>query len=426
MRVYHAARWRFQRERLSGKAFERCGGRSRIDNLLALEQRSVSICSVQWLNLIPARDLAMNRHSFAQNADEWAPEPRKTPAPLRSRALTDARPVRHSHRPASQSAGRVCKSQPTIFKCSAPFLRALVYLSAPVYSAEWSRLGYLIRHMDVNLVGYDASSVAFAARDSVQLRAGAGHPFVAQSTVNHARTHRTARLQAAATSTVTVLEVTVVPFTVKVATTFSFTGAAVGDRVPTVNGWPPGPGVPRVIPVSTVDVPCTVKVQVTDPLMSFPPWSFANNTNVFPVWVLLVDGDTAMEVTLPGTTVRVVVPEMVGSIVDVAVIVAEPTPTAVASPELESMLATVVGALDHVTEVLPELPSSKVPTAENCFVLFGAMSVMVWFAGVMPTAVSFDFGKNPRQLAPKATATRAVKASVNASLRPVNIIDRLR
>src|SRR5229473_4207292 len=61
VRVYHAARWRFQRERLSGKAFERCGGRSRIDNLLALEQRSVRICSVQWLNLIPAGDRAMNR-----------------------------------------------------------------------------------------------------------------------------------------------------------------------------------------------------------------------------------------------------------------------------------------------------------------------------------------------------------------------------
>src|ERR1700674_2452545 len=43
-RVYHAARWRFQRERLSGKAFEGCGGRSRIDNLLALEQCSVRIC----------------------------------------------------------------------------------------------------------------------------------------------------------------------------------------------------------------------------------------------------------------------------------------------------------------------------------------------------------------------------------------------
>jgi len=239
------------------------------------------------------------------------------------------------------------------------------------------------------------------------------------------------RLQGAATSycvtsTVTVLEVTVVPFTVKVATTFRFTGAPVGDSVPTVKGWPPGSGVPRVIPVSTVDVPCTVKVQaVIDPLMSFPLWSFANNSNVFPVWVLVVDGDTAMEVTLPGTTVRVVVPEIVGSIVDVAVIVAVPTPAAVARP-LESMVATVVGTLDHVTGVLPELPSSKVPTAENCLKLSGAMSVMVWFAGVMPTEVSFAFGKNPRQPAPKARATRTVKASVNASLRPVNINDRLR
>ncbi len=143
--------------------------------------------------------------------------------------------------------------------------------------------------------------------------------------------------------------------------------------------------------------------------------------------MVTVDGDMAMEVTLPGTTVSWVVPEMLGSIVDVAVIVAVPTPTAVASPELESMLATVVVlSLDHVTGVLPELPSSKVPTAENCFVLLGAMSVIVWFAGVMPIAVSFAFGKNPRQLAPKATATRAVKASVNASLRPVNINDRLR
>src|ERR1700694_5462135 len=132
-----------------------------------------------------------------------------------------------------------------------------------------------------------------------------------------------------------------------------------------------------------------------------------------------------MEVTLPGTTVSWVVPEMVGIIVDVAVIVAVPTPAAVAFPELVSMLATVVGLLDHVTGVLPELPSSKVPTAENCLVLLGGMSVIVWFAGVMPTAVSFGFGKNPRQPAPNASATRTVKASVNASLRPINISDRL-
>jgi len=48
------------------------------------------------------------------------------------------------------------------------------------------------------------------------------------------------------------------------------------------------------------------------------------------VWVATCDGDTAMEVTLPGTTVSWVVPEIVGSIVDVAVIVAVPTPAAVA------------------------------------------------------------------------------------------------
>ncbi len=34
-------------------------------------------------------------------------------------------------------------------------------------------------------------------------------------------------------------------------------------------------------------------------------------------------------------------------------------------------------------------------------------------------------GKNPWQLTPAATATRTVKASVNASLRPVNINNRL-
>lgn len=53
----------------------------------------------------------------------------------------------------------------------------------------------------------------------------------------------------------TVLEVTVVVPTVKVATTLSVTGGVFGDSVPTVKGWPPASGVPRVIPVSTVDVP---------------------------------------------------------------------------------------------------------------------------------------------------------------------------
>jgi len=73
-----------------------------------------------------------------------------------------------------------------------------------------------------------------------------------------------------------------------------------------------------------------------------------------------------MEVTSPGTTVSEVEAVMVGSIVDVAVIDAEPTPTAVASPE-PLMLATVVAvSLLQVTGVLPELPSLKVPITENC------------------------------------------------------------
>jgi hypothetical protein len=72
-----------------------------------------------------------------------------------------------------------------------------------------------------------------------------------------------------------------------------------------------------------------------------------------------------MEVTL-GTTVSVVVLEMLGNFTEVAVMVAFPTPTAVANPEL-SMLATVLGvSLFQVTGVLLVLPSLKVPTAVNC------------------------------------------------------------
>ncbi len=76
--------------------------------------------------------------------------------------------------------------------------------------------------------------------------------------------------------TVTILEVTVVPFTVKVAKALNVTGAGVGDSVPMVNGMPCIVSVLWVQPDSIVVVPCTSKVQVTDELMSFPLWSFAN------------------------------------------------------------------------------------------------------------------------------------------------------
>jgi tRNA threonylcarbamoyladenosine modification (KEOPS) complex Pcc1 subunit len=43
----------------------------------------------------------------------------------------------------------------------------------------------------------------------------------------------------------------------------------------------------------------------------------------------------------------------------------------------------------------------------------------------MAIDVKVGFTKNPLQLTPKASATSTVKASVNASLRPVNIRNRL-
>jgi len=46
--------------------------------------------------------------------------------------------------------------------------------------------------------------------------------------------------------------------------------------------------------------------------------------------------------------------------------------------------------------------------------------------GLIVSEVKVGLTKNPWQLTPNAIATRTVKASVNASLRPVNIGNRLR
>ena len=54
----------------------------------------------------------------------------------------------------------------------------------------------------------------------------------------------------------------------------------------------------------------------------------------------------------PSVTVSVAVPEIFGRMVDAAVIVVEPKPTAVASPEA-LMVATVWDSLLQATEVLP-------------------------------------------------------------------------
>jgi hypothetical protein len=95
-----------------------------------------------------------------------------------------------------------------------------------------------------------------------------------------------------------------------------------------------------------------------------------------------------MEVTPPRTTLSVVVPAILGSFIEVAVIVVVPTPRAVASPEVV-ILAIVVGSvLDQLTGVLPLLPSSYVPTALNCWVLPDVPVVIVGVGGEMAIAVS--------------------------------------
>ena len=55
-------------------------------------------------------------------------------------------PRETARNPSLQKAKRRArgKSQPTIFMCSAPFLRALVGCAIQVHSAAWSRHGYLI------------------------------------------------------------------------------------------------------------------------------------------------------------------------------------------------------------------------------------------------------------------------------------------
>jgi hypothetical protein len=224
---------------------------------------------------------------------------------------------------------------------------------------------------------------------------------------------------------VTACELTVFPFTVKLATTLSVYGAvAVGVKVPIVNTSPPlVPAVP-VIPVSVV--PFIVKVQVTEALMSVPPWSFAVRVNPALVLVLWLDGVTVMEVTLDGTTVSVVVAVIVGSLVEVAVIVVVPAAMPVANPVELLILATVLASLLlQLTGVLPLLPSSKTPTTENCCVLPGAWAEMVGVAGVMASDVSVGSTKNPLQLAPKARTTNTAKARVNGSFQPLNITNRL-
>ena len=126
------------------------------------------------------------------------------------------------------------------------------------------------------------------------------------------------------TPTVTAVDLMVVPLTVRLAMIVRiYGGFTAGFNVPMVKSSPPLAFGEPVIPVSVV--PLMEKVQVTELLMSLPPWSLAVRVNPRLVVVLWVDGVTVIEVTFEGTTVSVVLPAIVGFLVEVAVIVAVPT-----------------------------------------------------------------------------------------------------
>ena len=98
--------------------------------------------------------------------------------------------------------------------------------------------------------------------------------------------------------------------------------------------------VPSVAPQVTAElydpVPCTVAVQVD-------------------VWVVRIDAgeqSTETEVIVDGAvTVTVALPDLVESCVDVAVMVAVPTPAGVRTPALLTV-PMLVGLTDHVTDEL--------------------------------------------------------------------------
>ena len=117
-----------------------------------------------------------------------------------------------------------------------------------------------------------------------------------------------------------------------------------------------------------LDVHCAILVMSTEPLHVF---ALAESvTTVFPplLSVPLV-GVTVIDEMQPTVTVTVCVPVMEGLSFEVAVTVAEPVVTDVTRP-LALIVAVLVGLMLQLTEGRPVLPSSNVPVANICTVLF--------------------------------------------------------
>jgi len=143
--------------------------------------------------------------------------------------------------------------------------------------------------------------------------------------------------------------------------------------------------------------------QVTELVMSLPPWSLAVNCSVFvPNEIVWLRGLIVMAVMTP-QTVMLAVPEIPW---EVAVMVAGTGATPVTRPVLELTDAILIADDDQLAATLPVLPSLKVPLATICRVEPTLTKELPLLAPTV-MVVSVGFVKNPLQPATSRNTTVA-------------------
>ncbi len=189
---------------------------------------------------------------------------------------------------------------------------------------------------------------------------------------------------------VTVMDASVAELTVRILVPDMLPDAAVIVAVPAATGVI-CPLEPAALP--TVATVVADELQVTDAVMSCVLLSekipVAVNCSVVPRATRGLVGVTAMDLSVAELTIRVVEPEMLP---EVAVMVAVPAATDVACPlEPAALLIVATDAADElqVTDVVMScvLLSEKVPVAENCSVVPGAMPGLVGVTAIETSVV---------------------------------------
>jgi hypothetical protein len=134
------------------------------------------------------------------------------------------------------------------------------------------------------------------------------------------------------------------------------------------------------------------------------------------------EGVMAIDETVMNTVAVAVFVTLSELAVSVTVPTATPVSTALPEPVTVAIESSLV---DQETPLVKFMPCWLVLTPKACTVV-ESPNWTEGEVGLIVIEVSVGLWKNPWQLGPKASATKTVKASVNASLRPVNIDNRLR